>query len=66
MSRLVLFLGSTRDGRNGTRVATHLVNLLKERKHAVTVFGEPHRTLRADSFLHREDLAPSRTACAVQ
>ena len=58
MSRLVLFLGSTRDGRNGTRVATHLVTLLRERNHAVTVFGETNRTLEADSSLYnRGDLA---------
>ncbi|XP_037076596.1 NADPH azoreductase-like [Pollicipes pollicipes] len=38
MSRLVLFLGSTREGRNGERIATHLVKLLKEKNHNVTVF----------------------------
>jgi len=38
MSRLVVFLGSTRDGRNGERVLTHLVKLLEEKNHHVTVF----------------------------
>ena len=40
MSRIVLFLGSTRDGRNGERVAKHLVKLLEEKKHSVNVFGK--------------------------
>ena len=40
MSRIILFLGSTRDGRNGERVAKHLVKLLEEKKHTVSVFGE--------------------------
>ena len=40
MSRIILFLGSTRDGRNGERVMKHIVKLLEERKHVVSVFGK--------------------------
>ncbi|KAF0305116.1 hypothetical protein FJT64_023219 [Amphibalanus amphitrite] len=62
MSRLIVFLGSTRDGRNGTRVATHLVNLLKERKHAVTVFDPlkmPFELLRQPlHFMPDQSAAP--------
>ena len=57
MSRLVLFLGSTRDGRNGARVASHLVKLLKEKKHAVTVFGKPRPDLHRSRVIFTADLA---------